>query len=244
MDAIHTSERSARLTGRSWQGIFTTLSILCCVIAMFGFIPVYYLPVIRGTGHFPLLLHLHAGIATTWLIMLMIQSVLVRRRNLKIHRKLGMFALGVAVIMVPLTLLAIRGMITRHDPPGALERGVFFPQVASLFLFFAFVLTGYLWRHRAEWHKRLMILGTTALLGTPIARITWLGINANPPLMVLLWDAPILILLVYELIVAKRIHRATWTGILLLVVMQVLTLILMDNALWSNVVGKIADWLR
>ncbi|HJR53092.1 MAG TPA: hypothetical protein VJ982_05205, partial [Gemmatimonadota bacterium] len=143
-----------------------------------------------------------------------------------------------------LTLWAIVGMVTRTDPPGALEQAVFFPQVASLLLFVSGVVAGFLNRHYPERHKRFMIMATIALLGTPIARIELWGINKQPLLILALWIGPALILLLYDLWTRRRVHWVTGLCLSLLLAMQVATVVLMENAAWGAIVARIADVFR
>jgi hypothetical protein len=135
-------------------------------------------------------------------------------------------------------------MVTRSDPPGALERAVFFPQVASLTLFAAWVVAGFLNRRHPERNKRFMLMATVALLGTPIARIDLWGINEQPLLMLALWLGPGLILVLYDLRVRRRVHWVTGLCLSLLLAMQVATVVLMENEAWGAVVTRIAAFLR
>lgn len=229
---------------RRSRGFWLGMAILCCAIAVVGFVPVYYGPVLRGTAAFPLRLHLHAAAASLWVLLLITQSGLIWSGRPHVHMRVGIAALVVAGALVPLTLWAIAGMVTRSDPPGALERAVFFPQVASLVLFGAWVIAGFLNRQHPERHKRFMLMATVALLGTPIARIDLWGINEQPLLMLALWLGPALILVFYDLWVRRRVHWVTGLCLSLLVAMQVATVVLMENEAWGAVVGRIADTLR
>lgn len=229
---------------RRLPGFYFGMAIICFAIAMVGFIPVYYWPVLRGTATFPLPLHFHATVATLWLLLLVSQTALIWSRRSRLHMQLGVGALVVATTMVPLTLWAIAGMLTRHDPPGALERAVFFPQVASLLLSFSWIIAGFLNRRNAESHKRYMIMATIALLGTPIARIELLAINDQPLLMLALWDGPALMLVLHDIWTRRRLHFVTGICVSLLFAMQVGTVVLMDNAAWGAVVTRIAEMLQ
>jgi hypothetical protein len=129
-EVVSSAAPSARAPLRL-RGFYFGIAILCGAIALAGFIPVYYSPVLRGTAAFPVRLHVHATVATLWLLLLVSQTGLIWSRHRRLHMQLGLAAVVVATLMVPLTLWAVAGMVTRSDPPGALERAVFFPQVAS-----------------------------------------------------------------------------------------------------------------
>lgn len=226
------------------RGFYLGTAILCCAIAMAGFIPAYYGPVLLGATAFPIRLHLHAAVATLWLLLLIAQTGLISGGRRRLHMRLGVATLGVAVVFVPLTLWAIAGMVTRRNPPGELELTVFFPQVASLLLFVGLVTAGYVNRRRAEGHKRFMIMATVALLGTPVARIDFWGINQHPLLLLGLWNLPALILVFNDLWTRRRVHWITGLGLSLLLALQVASVTLAGNAAWRGVVIRIAEFLR
>jgi hypothetical protein len=229
---------------RRSRGFWLGLALLCCAIAVVGFIPVYYGPLLGGTATFPLRLHLHAAAASLWLLLLITQTGLISSGRPHVHMRVGNAALVVAGALVPVTLWAIAAMVTRSDPPGALERAVFFPQVASLVLFVAWVFAGFLNRQHPERHKRFMLMATVALLGTPIARIELWRINEQPLLMLALWLGPALIVVFYDLWARRRVHWVTGLCLSLLVAMQVATVVLMENEAWGAVVARLADTLR
>ena len=247
MDITHKTSNpgaGSRTARHPIRGFWFAMALLCCSIAVAGFIPIYYGPVLRGTAAFPLRLHLHAAVASLWLLLLIAQTGLIWSGRPRVHMRLGIAELVVAGALVPLTLWAIVGMVTRTDPPGALEQAVFFPQVASLLLFVSGVVAGFLNRHYPERHKRFMIMATIALLGTPIARIELWGINKQPLLILALWIGPALILLLYDLWTRRRVHWVTGLCLSLLLAMQVATVVLMENAAWGAIVARIADVFR
>lgn len=242
--AMNKSQSVAGRPVKDSRYFFSLLHVFCALIAMFGFVPVYYLPLLQGNANFPGLVHLHAFIATTWLILFVIQPLLIRRKRYSLHQRLGWFTFFVGLIFVPVTIIATIGMLLRHNPPGALELGVFFPQMGSVFLFISFLVAGILYRRRGSWHKRFMTMTTIATLGTPIARIGFLDINQQPPLMVLLWNLPALLLIAYDLWLSKRIHRVTLVCFALLFGMQLLALYLMENSGWRTMLTRFAESLR
>jgi FtsH-binding integral membrane protein len=229
---------------RRSRGFWLGMALLCSAIAVVGFVPVYFGPVLRGTATFPLRLHLHAAAASLWLLLLITQTGLIWSGRPHVHMRVGIAALVVAGALVPLTLWAIAVMVTRSDPPGALERAVFFPQVASLVLFAAWVIAGFLNRHHPERHKRFMLMATVALLGTPIARIDLWGINEQPLLMLALWLGPALIVVFYDVWIRRRVHWVTGLCLALLLAMQLATVVLMENEAWGAVIARLADTLR
>src|SRR3990172_12294046 len=76
-------------SGAGSRGWYLGIAIVCCAMAMAGFIPVYYWPVLQGATAFPLRLHLHAAVATLWLLLLIAQTGLVWGGRRHLHMRLG-----------------------------------------------------------------------------------------------------------------------------------------------------------
>lgn len=106
-------------------------------------------------------------------------------------------------------------------------------------VFTGLVTTGLWYRRRANIHKRLLTLGTIALLGAPIARLPFgapvvgiLGVFA-------LADLFIVACTMYDLTSLRRVHPATIWGGLAIVLSQPLRLASSGSALWLG----FAAWL-
>jgi uncharacterized membrane protein len=88
-------------------------------------------------------------------------------------------------------------------------------------------------------HKRLMLLATVALLAAPIARLPFGFLRSGILAVFALADVFIVALVIYDLAMYRRIHRATAWGGLALVASQPLRLMLGGTAAWLAV----ASWL-
>ena len=62
-----------------------------------GFSTTYFIPVARGTFAGPPVAHLHGLLFMTWIALLLVQPTLVRHGHSRLHRKLGLIALPLAV---------------------------------------------------------------------------------------------------------------------------------------------------
>jgi hypothetical protein len=61
--------------------------------------------VLHPTVHFPAVLAVHSVIFVAWMFLYLVQTLLVQTRNVDLHRALGWFGLGLAVIMPPLGIV-------------------------------------------------------------------------------------------------------------------------------------------
>src|SRR5664279_1004983 len=54
----------------------------------------------QGKLHFSLIVHIHAVAFIAWLVLFTLQILLVRTKNLVLHKKLGLVSLGLIPLMV------------------------------------------------------------------------------------------------------------------------------------------------
>ncbi|HEV2082419.1 MAG TPA: hypothetical protein VGR32_08180 [Brevundimonas sp.] len=127
----------------------------------------------------PFPVHVHAVLFYGWIVLLTTQVFLVRRGNLAMHRRLGWAGLALAVAMVGVGAWMAVTMAGWHLERGS-DRGLGFLPVPLMDLVIFSVLIGWaaFSRRDASTHKRLMLLGTTQLLGAGFGRM---DLYAMPP---------------------------------------------------------------
>ena len=154
---------------------FAIFLALCWLGVLFGFFPATDL---RLTGRAdypaPLILIVHALLFSAWLALLTTQIVLISRKQLRTHKLLG----KAGVLLVPLMaysavaaeLYSQRFYIRRHDDD--LHFFILPLFYAAAFLAFTGIGLAVARRNPAA-HKRLILLGTTVIVGAAYAR--WWG---------------------------------------------------------------------
>ena len=118
-------------------------------------------------------------------------------------------------------------------PPQLLMAGDF----AELALFVGLTSWGLLMRRHAASHKRLMILGTMAILGPAIAR--W-PIPFNPLGIICIQLALPLLIVLYDLWSRRRIHRSTTIAYAIIVAGLLTALPVSRLGLWQPIIM----WIR
>jgi hypothetical protein len=109
-----------------------------------------------------ILLSVHGAVFYAWMIFMVVQSALVRSRQIRLHRLVGWFGAGDAALVVIMGLWA-----TFHQPtPLAIER----VGVLSMAGFGIPVALAILWRKRPASHRRLLLIGTAMLTNAAFAR--------------------------------------------------------------------------
>src|SRR6185503_7851141 len=133
----------------------TGMAVAFLLTAVVGFGPTYFFKPVHPSPPLPLLLHVHGLVFTAWLVLLIVQSGLVRADRVDVHKRLGMFGAVLAASMVFLGLSvaiygARRGVSADGMPPLAF---MIFPFVQTL-LFGSFVAAGLWKRRQPEIHRR------------------------------------------------------------------------------------------
>jgi hypothetical protein len=229
--------------------IYVFMAGLFVLTALVGFIPdsVGLLAAVDAGRRPPLppVLHAHAVLMATWLLLLLTQTTLMATGRKARHMKLGI----VAVVLVPLIAAMMIGVtksgwsLLAAIPQGAMSSdalartqsllsNLLLEQIRSIVLFPGLIAWALLVRKRdPETHKRLMILATLIPLPAAIDRMDWLpGTLPDSPVSVhlysLLWLAPALM---YDIARLGRIHRAYVIGIALN-----LPFVIASHLLWAS----------
>ena len=212
--------KSAELFDRYF---YFTMSLVIAAVVIYGFSHTVNENLIHPAYPRPLVLYFHAAIFTSWVVLLITQSALIRTRSLRLHRKLGLCALALAIalpIVGIATGIAMARFNTLHGSTDAPEFLIvpFFDMVA----FTIVVGLAVAWRRRPEYHRRLMFLATCALTIAAFNRFPTRIVPDN-------WgyagvDALILLGVGRDLFVTKRIHPVYLYGLPLMIVGQVLTM--------------------
>ena len=153
----------ARPRAKSGHRFYLIMSIVLAAIAIFGFahtVPGDFVP-----PGLPLLLQLHAAVFTAWVLLFVTQPILVARRSIALHRKLGWAGAGLACCMVALGGYAILFALWADAVPFFYPHGLFLVRgLFALLMFAGLVLAGVLQRRRPEWHRRLMLCASIVVI--------------------------------------------------------------------------------
>jgi hypothetical protein len=221
---------------------YVTMAAIFVAIAFGGFFETYWLQIARGTFTGSPMTHLHGLLFSLWTLFFLSQALLVANGKIKKHRAWGLFGISLATAMLFTGMaVAIEGLQDRLDAGyGDAARAFTIVPVTAVLMFAGFVAAAVINLKRPEWHKRLMLLATTALLQAAMARFFFLAATGGGPGLRPGLVAPLPIsrtmvpvFLVELLIVAAmvhdwrsygRVHPAYWWGFGVTTAMQLLRL--------------------
>jgi hypothetical protein len=211
---------------------FSGMALVILGVVFRGFARQYYL---AGVFHAPLpdvVIHIHAAVFSCWILLLIAQTSLVAAGRVDLHRVLGIGGFVLACAMVVLGILAATdGLARGHSPLAGLDPRTFYAlPMLNMVLFATLILFAFRTRSRPAVHKRLILIATIGLTNAAFDRWPMLHHNLNAG--VLLSDALLLMLVVYDLWSTHTIQRSTLWGGTFLILMHHLALPIGGTAAW------------
>ncbi len=242
-----------------WIFVFTAASFI--VITLAGFIPDSLAKIAAVEAGerppFPLILHMHAVLMGSFLLLLLAQTTLMATGRCEYHRRLGMAAFLIAPALVVVGFILAATMYhfawnaAQTAPPEAREKlqqivlirdNITLLQLRIGILFPLFLAIGLRARGRnAGLHKRMIFLATAVTLPAGIDRIAWLPttLPASPlatDLYTLLAVSP---LFVWDLVRNRTVHPAYVVWLAINLVFAVAVHGLWNSAWWHATVPRL-----
>jgi len=241
----------ANATNRT-RHFYVRMGLACLAVAVFSFVPSFFIPLARGTLHVPPIYYIHAALFLAWLIYFITQTWLAANGRLIAHREWGVLGAALAAGMVfsvfaTLVVLLNQVPVPPAGAPGS--PGFLWADVWTILFFAVCVATALANTRRPERHKRLLLLGMTPLLFPALGR--WIallapGILRSPPtplspaqhaiVFVLGFLAP-----AFPIVIAMAFDRKTRGRISRIYVIGLLAYVIL--ALTQMAVGKTRIWL-
>jgi hypothetical protein len=176
-------------TGVWSASFYTWMAIACVGTAFLGYIPTYWQPLAAGKFAANPIVHIHGVAMFAWTLFALVQTSLIPSGRLALHRSMGMAGVSLASFLVALGLLAalneLRTGVMAGDAP-ATEAFLTVP-LSDIAEFATLFALGVICIRRPDYHKRLMLLATVAVLNAPVARpyLTWIHpVTGTPPVWI------------------------------------------------------------
>jgi hypothetical protein len=196
------------------------MSLLIAVVVVYGFSFTVNKNLFHPPSARPAVLYVHAALFTGWLAFFVVQSALVRTRNVQVHRKLGWFglAMGVAIPFVGVTTAIVMNRMHMLEGDTTAPAFLIVPLWDMVSFTTTFALAFY-WRTKPEYHRRLILMASCALTAAAFGRFPVGAIRD-------VWfyagvDGLILLGVVRDLLVTKRVHPVYLYGLPPLVIGQI-----------------------
>lgn len=203
---------------RSGARFYVLLSIWMWTMAIAGFGPAYVSALINGEWIRSIAVHVHAIVYVVWLGLFTYQVNLPPSGNIAKHRRLGVFLVGYAILMIVVGLIVTFSRFADRvgaDQLAAAQAAFIHPLSDMLIFPVVFALAVY-YRRSPDTHKRLMVVATTVLLIAAVGRMSFLGSPLHPLIYDFVWLSPIWIAMLRDVVMYRLLHPVYVSSLLLL----------------------------
>ncbi len=220
----------ARLPGERRYYLIAAVGIIVVVLAGFSI----DFDLLFDMSSVSLLVRAHGLVMFAWVSVFFAQVFLVARHRVDLHRRLGIFGVALALLIVFLgtyTSIVAARLGGDHLPPGIPAIPFLSGSLLLLLTFTVLAGTGLAMRRRPDIHKRMMLLATVLLLDAALVRFisayTHWSIDAA-------WVRNLMVLacIVVDTVRYRRLHPAFVAGGLLLLAYDFTQVWLAGTSAW------------
>jgi hypothetical protein len=191
----------------------------------------------------PLMLQVHVFVTTGWMLGLAVQVALIRTGRPQLHRLAGIAMMALAPLVVVTAIGAEAASQHFYTPRYPENIRFFIEPIGQMVVFAVCIGAGWLLRRDSAAHKRLMLLGTTAVLIAAYTR--WWGEGIYEAFGDGFWgmiahnyagpDVLMAFLVCYDLATRRRIHPVYLIGVPLVLVSQVAASAIYHSDAWPGI---------
>jgi uncharacterized membrane protein YozB (DUF420 family) len=184
--------------------------------------------------------YFHGVVFSAWFVLLVAQPSLVAAGRVDLHRRLGKFGAGLAVVMLVLGVMA--ALLAAARPTGFMDMPLpplqfLMVPLVVISLFGVFVSLALVRRRNVQSHKRYMLLASISLVDAAVARWPFSVMAAECPVpgfttVDVFVDLFLVPMVAWDLASRRRLHPVTLWGGLALVASQPLRHTLSDTDAW------------
>ncbi len=181
----------------------------------------------------PPLVHVHGVVMVLWFAFFILQTRLVANGRVALHRRVGLLGAALAVLVLVIGLLTAIEAARLERLPGPPLAFVAVP-LFDMVVFVACVALGLSYRHRPDIHRRMMTLASVGMLGAAVFR---LGIPGGLMATIAVISGLLVVCVVADTLVHRRLHPAFALGALLITLSWPLRLWLSGTPAWQRFAG-------
>jgi hypothetical protein len=200
------------------------MALLIPAIVVFGFSFTIGRNLIHPAIPRPSILYVHAAVFSGWLVFFLLQSALVRTHNVKVHRSIGWFGAGFGALIPVVgvaTAIAMGRFDIRQLHQNHVEMDLMIPLWDMVVFLTTFGLAIY-WRGKHEYHRRLVYIATCALTAAAFGRFP--GYLLHPTFFYAGVDVLVLLGMLRDWVVSRKIHPVYWYTLPTLIVGQAIVM--------------------
>lgn len=189
--------------------------------------------IISNGGEIPLRAIIHGALGGIWYSLFFLQVLLIVLKKRKLHMKLGNISVPIIILIfiTGIYVVLLREPLPFEPTPFAFMGS----ELALMLMGVIYTVLGYINRYKPHYHKRYYLMSIIILSGAGILRFyNFLEIQMFNSLVVI-YFIPFLLIFLFDLIIYRKLFKATWIGFLIYILFQFVL---------AGVFNNIADFLR
>ena len=232
---------------RSDRRVYAAAAVVFVLVVLLGFGRTYYFRyVVDGPAVPSMLVHLHGLVMTLWVAFFVSQVWLIRTKRAKIHMKMGLLGIALAIVVVVVGFFTGAGAAkngSAASPPDVPPLAFFIVPFVDIVLFAAFFSAAIYFRKHLADHKRLMLLTVINFLPPAVARIPVPALQAFGPIF--FFGMPTLLALgfiIYDTVRNGKLNKLFLIGAALLIASYPLRLMFSETNAWLTFAAWVTSW--
>ena len=191
------------------------------VIMFLGFWPTYFSKYFDGTANFNFYFHFHFAMASLWILLLIVQPILIKKKKLSIHKQIG----KLSFILLPLFIISV--ILLKHFRiGGVVTTGLgasLWLQLKDIIIISVMYSIAMVNKRNVQIHARAMIATGIVFIEPTLGRFIILTVLPKPNFMLGLGiTVAIMYSLIISLIIIERKQTSgRWVFPLLLLLFMV-----------------------
>lgn len=227
---------------------FVVWGLAMLFIALIGFWPSYFQPTLASTFNSPVsMMHFHVITTFVWLLLLVIQPLLVYLNIIVWHKYVGLFSLLVALGLIYSCMMVQLQFMHHYASLDEHAHAVLVPffRLVTLLIFTVCIVLATLVKDRS-WHKRLIFLGSFAILEAAFARLFlnyFQLLELSGLLGALVHVLVMVIFLTWDRLRLGYFHPVSLWGTIVITLVTFGSAPVANSAWWADVAAQMATWV-
>jgi hypothetical protein len=245
-DGIWPNSAIAKNPGR---GFYPAIGLATLAIVLLGFVPTYWSPIVFGAARAPLFVHIHAAFFFGWVVLFVVQTMLVSRGRVAVHRRVGVLAAlwtsSTVALGFYLAAITIDRDLAMID--GTLGAALTVIPLSQVCMFSCFVGLGFATLKNRESHKRFMTLAALVALTPAVARIFTAILGDQSafliPVIFLVSNGILFGLVWYDAVRRGRWHPVFLWGAVGILLVRIVRVPFSTTSVWRSTAETISMWV-
>jgi hypothetical protein len=242
------TERAAVTRRARADPFYLRISTVFLAVAVIGFAPTYWIPLVQGSLSVHPWTHVHALFFYGWLSLFAMQASLAASGRVLRHRELGVLgvalAAGMCFVGLGMAVHSLKSSIALGF--GDAARAFSIVPVTAIAMFAVLFAAAILNVKRPDVHKRLMLVATASILQAAVGRVFLFFLapspssGAPPPVAVsvlpgLVVDLLIVSAMIHDRRTRGRVHPAYWIAGVAVLAVQIARVPMSTTAAWTAI---------